>query len=275
MDSFPFVKMNGAGNDFIVLDNRSLSVNLTREQIAGLCHRHFGIGADGLLAAEPAGEPGADFRMRYYNADGGEAEMCGNGARCFARFVEPWPRVDRERVRFLTQAGLIAGEYVGHEIRVNLTPPTELKLDRDADFGWGHVKFHSLNTGVPHVVIEVPDVEVAEVLSLGRAIRHNELFPKGTNVNFVQVAESGGLIVRTYERGVEGETLACGTGVTAAALIMHRVRGLPLPLQVRTRGGDTLTVSAATESSVNYGDTFRDVTLTGPATEVYSGTVKL
>jgi diaminopimelate epimerase len=275
MDGFPFVKMNGAGNDFIVVDNRTLSVNLTREQIANLCHRHFGIGADGLLAAEPAGEPGADFRMRYYNADGGEAEMCGNGARCFARFVEPWPRADRERVRFLTLAGLITGEYVGHEIRVNLTPPTELKLDRDADFGWGHVKFHSLNTGVPHVVIDVPDVEIAEVLSLGRAIRYSDLFPKGTNVNFVQVTGPDELTVRTYERGVEGETLACGTGVTAAALVMHRVHGLPLPLRVKTRGGDTLTIGAATESSVNYGDTFRDVTLTGPATEVFSGTVKL
>jgi diaminopimelate epimerase len=275
MDSFPFVKMNGAGNDFIVVDNRALNVNFTREQIASVCHRHFGIGADGLLAAEPAGEPGADFRMRYYNADGGEAEMCGNGARCFARFVEAWPRAERERVRFLTLAGLITGEYLDHEIRVDLTPPTELKLDRDADFGWGHVKFHSINTGVPHVVIEVPDVEVAEVLALGRAIRRSQLFPNGTNVNFVQVAESGELIVRTYERGVEGETLACGTGVTAAALVVHRVRGLPLPLRVKVRGGDMLTVGAVTESSVNYGDTFRDVTLTGPAIEVYSGTAKL
>jgi diaminopimelate epimerase len=275
MDSFPFVKMNGAGNDFIVVDNRSLNVNFTREQIANLCHRHFGIGADGLLAAEPPGEAGADFRMRYYNADGGEAEMCGNGARCFARFVEAWPRAERERVRFLTLAGLITGEYLDHEIRVDLTPPTELKLDRDADFGWGHVKFHSINTGVPHVVIEVPDVEIAEVLALGRAIRYSELFPKGTNVNFVQVAASGELIVRTYERGVEGETLACGTGVTAAALVVHRVRGLALPLRVKVRGGDTLTVGAMTESSVTYGDTFCDVTLTGPATEVYSGTAKL
>jgi diaminopimelate epimerase len=275
MDSFPFVKMSGAGNDFVVVDNRTLALNLTREQIANLCHRHFGIGADGLLAAEPAGEAGADFRMRYYNADGGEAEMCGNGARCFARFVEAWPRTEPGRVRFLTQAGLITGEFVGHEIRVDLTPPTDLKLDREADFGWGRVRFHSINTGVPHAVVEVPDVELAEVMSLGRAIRHSKLFANGTNVNFVQATGAGDLVVRTYERGVEGETLACGTGVVAAALIMHRVRNLPLPVRVRVRGGDTLTVGAVTESSVNYGDTFRDVTLTGPATEVYSGTVKL
>jgi diaminopimelate epimerase len=275
MDSFPFVKMSGAGNDFVVVDNRALALNLTREQIANLCHRRFGIGADGLLAAEPADQSGADFRMRYYNADGGEAEMCGNGARCFARFVEPWSRADPERVRFLTLAGLITGEFVGHDIRVNLTPPTDLKLNRKADFGWGEVTFHSVNTGVPHAVLEVPDIELAEVLSLGRAIRYSKLFERGTNVNFVQVAESGELLVRTYERGVEGETLACGTGVTAAALIVHLVRGLDLPLRVKVRGGDTLAVDAVVEKSVTDGDSFRDVTLTGPATETFRGTVKL
>ena len=275
MDSFPFVKMSGAGNDFVVVDNRSLALTLTREQIANLCHRHFGIGADGLLAAEPANEPGADFRMRYYNADGGEAEMCGNGARCFARFVEPWARAEPGRVRFLTPAGLITGEFVDHEIRVNLTPPTEVKLNRRADFGWGEVTFHSINTGVPHVVLEVPDIELAEVLSLGRAIRYSKLFERGTNVNFVQPDAAGGLIVRTYERGVEGETLACGTGVTAAALIVHVVRDLPLPLRVKVRGGDTLAVNAAVEKSAGGGASFRDVTLTGPATETFRGTVKL
>jgi len=252
-----------------------MSVNLAREQIANLCHRHFGIGADGLLAVEPADQPGADFRMRYYNADGGEAEMCGNGARCFARFVESFPRADKNRVRFFTLAGLIEGEFVGHEVRVNLTPPTDLKLNRKADFGWGEVTFHSINTGVPHVVVEVPDVEVAEVLALGRAIRYSSLFERGTNVNFVQVTDAGELIVRTYERGVEGETLACGTGVTAAALVMHRVRGLPLPLRVKVRGGDVLSVSAVIEGSAASGETFTDVTLTGPATETFSGTAKL
>jgi diaminopimelate epimerase len=275
MDSFDFVKMNGAGNDFIVVDNRSLGVNLTREQIASLCHRHFGIGADGFLAAEPAGGNGADFRMRYYNADGGEAEMCGNGARCFARFVQPWPRAEQDRVRFLTPAGLIAGEYVGHEIRVNLTAPTDLRLNRKADFGWGETSYHFINTGVPHVVLEVPDVELAEVMSLGRAIRHSQLFERGTNVNFVQATDAGELLVRTYERGVEGETLACGTGVSAAALVMHRVRGLPLPLRVKVRGGDTLTVSAAVDGSPASGESFRDVTLTGPATETFRGRVQL
>jgi diaminopimelate epimerase len=271
MDSLPFVKMSGAGNDFVVIDNRALGHALTREQIAGLCDRHFGIGADGLLAVEPADQADADFRMRYYNADGGEAEMCGNGARCFARFVHPLRRADAERVRFLTPAGLITGEYVGDEVRISLTAPTEVKLHQRADFGWGEIEYHFINTGVPHAVVYVPDAERAEVVAHGRAIRRSMLFPRGTNVNFVQVLDSGGkLLVRTYERGVEDETLACGTGVVASALLTNRVHRLALPLCVKVRGGDVLTVDARVE-----GDAFREVTLTGPATEVFSGEIKI
>ena len=270
MDSLPFVKMSGAGNDFVVVDNRALNHALTREQIARLCDRHFGIGADGLLAVEPADQPEADFRMRYYNADGGEAEMCGNGARCFARFVHPLRRANAERVRFLTPAGLIIGEYVNDDVRINLTAPTETKLNQRADFGWGEIEYHFMNTGVPHTVVYVPDAAQAEVVAQGRAIRRSAIFPRGTNVNFVQVKESGKLVVRTYERGVEDETLACGTGVVASALVTSRVRDLALPLCVKVRGGDVLTVNARSE-----GDAFRDVTLAGPATEVFSGEIKL
>ena len=270
MDSLPFVKMSGAGNDFVVIDNRSLGRALTREQIAFLCDRHFGIGADGLLAVEPADQSEADFRMRYYNADGGEAEMCGNGARCFARFVHPLRRAQAEKVRFLTPAGLITGEYVSDEVRINLTAPTETRVNQRADFGWGEIEYHFMNTGVPHAVVYIPDVEQAEVVAHGRAIRRSPIFPRGTNVNFVQVTDSGKLIVRTYERGVEDETLACGTGVVAAALLTNRVQRLALPLCVKVRGGDVLTVDARTE-----GDAFHDVTLTGPATEVFSGEIKI
>src|SRR5471032_661730 len=198
MDSLPFVKMTGAGNDFVVIDNRALRLSLTAEQIGWLCDRHFGIGADGLLAVEPADQPDADFRMRYYNADGGEAEMCGNGARCFARFVHPLRRVNAERVRFLTPAGLITGEYVGDEVRIGLTAQTETKLHQRADFGWGEIEYHFMNTGVPHTVVFVPDAEHAEIIAHGRAIRRSAIFPRGTNVNFAQLAESGRkLIVRT------------------------------------------------------------------------------
>ena len=270
MDNLPFVKMTGAGNDFVVIDNRALNHPLTREQIARLCDRHFGIGADGLLAVEPADQPDADFRMRYYNADGGEAEMCGNGARCFARFVHPLRRINAERVRFTTPAGTITGEYVGDEVRINLTAPTEIKLRQRADFGWGEIEYHFMNTGVPHAVVYVPDAEKAEIVARGRAIRHSPIFPRGANVNYVQVTDSGKLIVRTYERGVEDETLACGTGVVASALLTHLVQKLALPLCVKVRGGGVLTVDARPGA-----DGFFNVTLTGPATEIFSGEIRL
>jgi len=270
MDSLPFVKMSGAGNDFVVIDNRAGQHALDTAQIAHLCDRHRGIGADGLLAVEPAADATADFRMRYYNADGGEAEMCGNGARCFARFVQSMPRASADKVRFLTPAGLILGEYVGADVRVNLTAPTEIKLRQRADFGWGEIEYHFMNTGVPHVVLVVPDIEKIDLVTQGRTIRRSSLFARGTNVNFVQVADAKNLIVRTYERGVEDETLACGTGVTASALLVHRVEGLALPLRVKVRGGDVLTVHAQ-----SGGDGFRDVTLTGPAIETFSGEIRL
>jgi diaminopimelate epimerase len=271
MDSLPFVKMTGAGNDFVVIDNRALNHELSTEEIAWLCDRHFGIGADGLLAVEPSDDGSADFRMRYYNSDGGEAEMCGNGARCFARFVQGLRRANPERVRFLTPAGLIVGEYVGEDVRINMTPPSEEQLNRSADFGWGITEYHFLNTGVPHVVLFVDKVGEADVVFRGRAIRRSPIFPRGTNVNFVEIADPANLIVRTYERGVEDETLACGTGVVAAALAAHRVHGLALPLHIQVRGGDILAVNARAEE--NGG--FRDVTLAGPATEVFSGEIKL
>ncbi len=270
MDNVPFVKMTGAGNDFVVFDNRALNRSLSRDQIARICDRHFGIGADGVLAVEPADSADADFRMRYYNADGGEAEMCGNGARCFARFVHPLRRAQAEQVRFTTPAGLITGEYLTDEVRIGMTPPTETKLRQRADFGWGEIEYHFMNTGVPHTVVYVADIEAVDIVGQGRAIRRSDLFPRGTNVNFVQVGDSGLLVVRTYERGVEDETLACGTGVVASALLSHLVRRLPLPLSLKVRGGDVLTVNARVE-----GEGFTQVTLAGPATEVFSGEIRL
>jgi diaminopimelate epimerase len=271
MDSLPFVKMTGAGNDFVVIDNRTLCHTLSTEEIAWLCDRHFGIGADGLLAIEPSDHGTADFRMRYYNSDGGEAEMCGNGARCFARFVQGLRRADPERVRFLTPAGLIMAEYIGDDVRINMTPPLEARMHQASDFGWGEIEYHFMNTGVPHVVLFVENAGEAEVISQGRAIRRSTIFPRGTNVNFVQIVDPANLIVRTYERGVEDETLACGTGVVASALTAHRVRGLPLPLRIQVRGGDFLAVNA---QSGKNGE-FHDVTLAGPAIEVYAGEIKL
>jgi len=268
-----FTKMNGAGNDFVLVDNRTLSLTLTTDQIASLCDRHRGVGADGLLAVEPS-RAGADFRMRYYNADGGEAEMCGNGARCFARFARQLITGDQpQSLNFETQAGVISADFFGDQVRLGMSKPhdyaaaTELTAD-------GHafdVAF--LNTGVPHAVVMVEDLASVDVQSNGAAIRYHEHFaPRGTNVNFVAVDAPGRIRIRTYERGVEGETLACGTGVVACALIHHLSTGTQAPISVTVEGGDTLSVGF--EASAQTGD-FDHVTLTGPADFVFSGSISI
>jgi diaminopimelate epimerase len=265
-----FTKMSGAGNDFVVLDNRSQTLSLTREQIALLCHRQFGIGADGLLAAEP-GENGADFRMRYYNSDGGEAEMCGNGARCFARYVRPFKSAGADQLTFTTPAGLIRADFVGEDVRINLTAPQGLKLAQSVSLSSGPTEIHSLNTGVPHAVLFVPNADQAYVSTLGSEIRYHAAFaPRGTNVNFVQLTGPQSIRVRTYERGVEAETLACGTGVTAAGIIAHLVHHLPLPITVRVQSGADLKVNFTRQ-----GDGFENVTLQGPADITFTGQTSL
>jgi diaminopimelate epimerase len=262
-----FTKMNGAGNDFVMLDNLDGALRLEAGQIAGLCDRHRGVGADGVLIVEPPGN-GADFRMRYYNADGGEAEMCGNGARCFARFAS---RLTGRQgaVRFETPAGVIRAECEGASVRLAMSEPRDLALDQWIEVGEGTVVAHSVNTGVPHVIVFVEELEKTDVRGLGAALRHHRHFaPKGTNVNFVQPTGSSSADVRTYERGVEDETLACGTGVVAAALILHEKHGAVSPIRVRVRGGDTLEVSFQKE-----GGLYRDVRLTGPADFVFDGEI--
>ena len=219
----------------------------------------------------PIEDPGVDFRMRYYNADGGEAEMCGNGARCFARFVHPFRRAESERVRFLTPAGLITGEYVDEdEVRINLTAPTETKINQRADFGWGEIEYHFMNTGVPHAVVYAPDAEKVNIVAQGRAIRRSPIFPRGTNVNFVQVAGAANLIVRTYERGRKMRRWPAELAWLPRRSLRTGSSIWPLPPSLKVRGGDVLTVNAQGD-----GDTFREVTLTGPAKEVFSGEIKL
>ncbi len=266
-----FWKMNGAGNDFVVLDNRDRSLSLSREQIARLCQRQRGIGADGLLAVEPA-ENGADFRMRYYNADGGEAEMCGNGARCFARFVNRLEGGRLARTSFETMAGVIEAEFVGDQVRIQLSTPHGLRLNETLALDGVPHTVHSLNTGVPHAAIFVGDLAKVEVRRFGAALRYHEHFaPKGTNANFVQVLAPGSIAIRTYERGVEDETLACGTGMVACALIHHELSGAPSPVRVRVAGGDTLEIGFTRRG---FGD-YENVTLLGPADFTFAGTLEI
>ena len=213
-----FTKMNGAGNDFVLLDNRSGGLRLDAKAIEQICDRHRGVGADGLLLVEPATN-GADFKMRYYNSDGGEADMCGNGARCFARYANRLTG-SGDRVSFETLAGVITAEFPGELVRINMSTPKDLRLNDSIAVLDKSVDVHSINTGVPHAILLVDDLETVDVQRMGKAIRyHGHFAPKGTNVNFIKILNQNTIAIRTYERGVEGETLACGTGVVASALI--------------------------------------------------------
>ncbi|NNC89590.1 MAG: diaminopimelate epimerase [Akkermansiaceae bacterium] len=266
-----FTKMNGAGNDFVMVDNRDLSLALTKEQIARVCDRHRGVGADGLLAAEPA-ENGADFKFRYYNADGGEAEMCGNGARCFGRFTSRLLDDGRDVITFETIAGTLAAKIIGEDVEVAMSDPFDLELDSGVSVDGLEAPVHLVNTGVPHAVTFVEDLEATGVVNLGAAIRYHDRFrPAGTNVNFVKVRAPGHIAIRTYERGVEGETLACGTGMVACALIHHLLDGAPSPVQVDVRGGETLRIGFTGDADSG----FTKVTLTGPADFVFDGEIEL
>ncbi|MEI8340928.1 MAG: diaminopimelate epimerase [Verrucomicrobiota bacterium] len=262
-----FTKMNGAGNDFVLVDNRNGSLSLSRETIALLCDRHRGIGADGLLAVEPT-TGGADFRMRYYNSDGGEAEMCGNGARCFARFASRLTG-PRENVSFETEAGVISAKFNGDQVCLAMSDPKDLSLNITLGVKLETLVVHFVNTGVPHAVTVVEDIEDVAVQKLGASIRfHAHFAPKGTNANFIKPLDAQTIAIRTYERGVEAETLACGTGVVASAIVFHELTGAASPVGVRVRGGDLLEVSFEKTDGA-----YRNVTLTGPADFVFDGEI--
>jgi diaminopimelate epimerase len=265
-----FTKMNGAGNDFVLIDNRAQTIKLSRDQIVRLCDRHRGIGADGAIILVPSTSGQADWAWEFYNNDGSAGEMCGNGARCFARFVQRRTRGTRD-FTFETEAGIITANFHGDRVTVNLTSPQGLRLNEQVPLSVGPQTIHSLNTGVPHAVLFVSDADKAMVQQLGPEIRrHAHFAPKGTNVNFVQFLSPGRIRVRTFERGVEGETLACGTGVTASALISSRVHKFNSPVKVQVQSGDQLEVSF---KEGNNG--FADVRLTGPADFVFEGKMEI
>ena len=264
-----FTKMDGAGNDFVMIDNRAGDVRLEPEQIVRICDRHRGVGADGILLLEPGGN-GADFRMRYYNRDGGEAEMCGNGARCFARFANNVAGA-REIVSFQTPAGLIRAELCGDLVRLNMSDPTDLGMNVQLEVDGEDAIVHYINTGVPHVVVPVARVDMVHVETQGKAIRRHKMFsPKGANVNFLEKRGPRRIAIRTYERGVEGETLACGTGVVASALIFSALENVNESIDVLVRGGSKLQVGFERK-----GDQFTEVTLTGPAEFVFEGAIEI
>ena len=265
-----FTKMNGAGNDFVLMDNRARKANLSRDQVVRLCDRHRGVGADGVILLVPSASGKADWAWQFYNSDGSTGEMCGNGARCFARFVQKLTGVT-DGFTFETEAGVIMASFQGDRITVSLTRPGELRLNQQVTLSASTDTIHSINTGVPHAVLFVPDADRAMVQQLGPEIRRHPHFgPKGTNVNFVQRLGPNHIRVRTFERGVEGETLACGTGVTASALIAARLQGFTSPVKVQVQGGEQLEVSFKDD----HGE-FTDVRLSGPAEFVFEGRIEI
>jgi len=252
-----FTKMVGSGNDFIVIKGKPCG-NLSKLAKL-LCDRKFGIGADGLLIVDQ--RKNADLAMRIFNADGSQAEMCGNGARCAALLN------GRRKARLFTAAGIINTEVSGDKVKIQLTKPKQIRLDIPLKVNGRLIKVNFINTGVPHVIIFVIGIDNIDVAQIGRSIRYHKKFaPRGTNVNFVEAIENNLIRIRTYERGVEGETLACGTGSTAAALIFALKKNLNKLVKVKTQSGEILKIYFKREKNK-----FENVWLEGSARIVYKG----
>ncbi len=262
-----FTKMSGTGNDFIIIDHRTLFVARGEQPdfARKICRRMFSVGADGLILIENSEQ--ADFSWQFYNGDGSEAEMCGNGARCAARFAYMNKIAGRE-MSFETRAGIIHAVICGEqEVRVELTLPTDLRLDLAVVLDGETKQLDFVNTGVPHAVLFTEEDDVP-VQKWGREIRNHALFqPAGTNANFVTLVGENKVRARTYERGVENETMACGTGAVAAAVIAEIRRKVQSPVTVVTSGGDILTVALQLRKSMKV----EKVYLTGPARMIYEG----
>jgi len=262
----PFYKMSGSGNDFVIIDNQKgilEGVNLP-EWVKKICRRGLSIGADGVILVENS--PKADFKWRFFNADGGEAEMCGNGGRCVARFASLTGIAGRS-LSFDTLCGLIEAEVVEERVKLRMGDPSDLKLDYPISIDGSEYIVSSINTGVPHVVQIVEDLENYDVSKFGPAIRYHPVYqPNGTNANFIEVRGENTIHIRTYERGVEDETLACGTGAVASALIGASKGLASSPVSVHPKGGEVLTIHFKGKERG-----FSDVFLEGDARVVYEG----
>ncbi len=262
----PFVKMSGTGNDFILIDHRQPSIHpeAMSEFASLVCRRKFSVGADGLILIEDSDQ--ADFRWQFFNADGSVAEMCGNGARCAARFAY-MHGIAPARMRFETIAGIIEANVADINVSVKMTSPKDFRLHREIEVEKRKITLHSVDTGVPHTVLFVDEIDEVDVCTLGSRIRYHEDFmPAGTNVNFIGRHDNG-FKVRTYERGVEDETLACGTGATACAIMAALLEEAGSPVEIVTSGGDRLTILFDMQDGPNADNVF----LKGPAHVIYKG----
>lgn len=269
MKNISFTKMHGCGNDFIIIDNRNgMLQGIDLEKfVKDCCNRKFHIGADGLMLIENSQT--SDFSMRYFNADGSEGKMCGNGARCIANYAFQHG-IASEQMVFETLAGLYKAHILDDENVVLYFPPVpvrEMKLHRNLKLDQKQYDYHFLEVGVPHTIIFQKDRLIdGSFEKWGRRVRHHHHFsPNGTNVNLVEIKENGNLFIRSYERGVEAETLACGSGATAAAIVYALIYQVQSPVHVETKGGKLKIHFEMHESEIN------SITLTGPARTSFSG----
>jgi diaminopimelate epimerase len=274
MQRIHFYKMTGTGNDFILIDNRQRLIDADHCQdfVRRACRHKLSVGADGVILIENDSE--VDFKWRFFNADASEAEMCGNGARCAARFAFLTGIVDKPRMAFRTLAGIIKAELLDIKVKVQMTVPHGLLTDLKVEAEGRSFDLDFINTGVPHAVWFASDekeLESIDVQQYGHALRFHPRFqPAGTNVDFVYVRDPKYIAVRTYERGVEGETLACGTGAIASALISAVKGRVSSPVEVKTRSGESLTIYFQMSRSSRNGDIqFKEVSLEGEARVVY------
>lgn len=284
MKKYSFTKMNGAGNDFIVFDKDMHStLELRPEIIKYLCDRRFGIGGDGIIFVSKCND--ADFEMIYYNSDGSLGSLCGNGARCAIKFAHLKEKFTGRSVKFKVNALFYTGEIVNSDtIKFFLNPPTKFKFNFKIKAFNQLINAHYVDTGSPHVVININEVQsepknmkscfkdIAEfpVFELGKEIRDSRDFaPAGTNVNFIQILDQK-VFIRTYERGVENETLACGTGSAASALICYTIYGIPPPVYLVSRSGDELIVDFNVENQK-----VKELSLTGPAKVNFTGELNI
>ncbi len=272
-----FTKMHGLGNDFVVFDAINQSLALTSGQVRFLANRRFGIGCDQLLLVEPAQQPGVDFRYRIFNADGSEVQQCGNGARCFARFVRDQGLTDKEIIVVETTSG-ITTLYIeaDGQVRVNMGTPNFVpqslpfladtaQLVYEVEVNGDSLPIGAVSMGNPHAVLQVEDLERTPVEELGAKIESHPRFPERVNVGFMQVLDRASIRLRVYERGA-GETLACGTGACAAVAVGHRWGLLGDEVRVSLPGG---------ELTIRWGGEGEDLWMIGPATRVFEGTIEL
>jgi diaminopimelate epimerase len=272
-----FTKMHGLGNDFVVIDATRVPVELTPARVKAIADRHFGVGCDQLLVVEPAARADVDFRYRIFNADGGEVEQCGNGARCFVRFVHDKGLTAKEEIRVETKSGIIAprlgaGGLVTVDMGVPELTPAKIPFVSDSDavvqplqVGEQTVAITAVSMGNPHAVQVVADVDAAPVAEQGALIERHARFPARVNAGFLQVVDAHTVRLRVFERGA-GETLACGTGA-CAAVVAGILRGLVAsPVRVHTRGG---------ELEIAWAGPDTPVLMTGPAVTVFEGEMVL